>query len=471
MNDAGSYLASPIYVYRNTGDILLNSVYPYADLGYAVQVGSTNQVSSMYVSGNLMLGTTTNNGNALQVNGAASFSGGFVATGSGIPIVATQSGFYATTQPTMVYSSGVTNQKIWDQIIYDSNGTLRFRAVNDNEGAANDWLESYRTGDAPTYAAFPHAISVGTNGWDGVSPMYVNGVGTVYAPGNTNVYDGGAGAINSIGDFFCSTAPASSSPGTIILTSPTSNNDAGGPGILIGNAGGAAWGVALYANGSYFTITDPDADGTEFAIYNDEGTGLITDGGFAYDRGSLVVGTNAQDGTTDTLQVHGVERIDVTGASAMLALNDTSGANGAYISLQVNGTEQASLKSDIYSDCSLAAGGSSSLVSTHSSSHITMNYYGRMLVGPNSTGDDGVHTAQIYGSLYVSNAGTYTLSSGAATVSNTNVGTNSVVVSFLKTASGTISAAPYATSVTAGTGFTIHAGASDNSTYNYVIMN
>ena len=67
------------------------------------------------------------------------------------------------------------------------------------------------------------------------------------------------------------------------------------------------------------------------------------------------------------------------------------------------------------------------------------------------------------------NVGTFTLSSGAATVANTNVTASSQILMTLKTASGTV-AAPFVATITAGTGFTVSGGGSDNSTYNYAII-
>lgn len=67
-------------------------------------------------------------------------------------------------------------------------------------------------------------------------------------------------------------------------------------------------------------------------------------------------------------------------------------------------------------------------------------------------------------------AGTFTLSSGSATVNNTSVTADSVIVFTIKTSSGT----PGATRVSAtsvGTSFTITGAAGDNSTYNYIILN
>lgn len=67
-------------------------------------------------------------------------------------------------------------------------------------------------------------------------------------------------------------------------------------------------------------------------------------------------------------------------------------------------------------------------------------------------------------------AGTFTLISGTKVVSNNSITANSVVVMTLKTASGTVSQAPFVSAITAGTGFTVTGGGSDNSTYNYIIF-
>lgn len=67
--------------------------------------------------------------------------------------------------------------------------------------------------------------------------------------------------------------------------------------------------------------------------------------------------------------------------------------------------------------------------------------------------------------------GTFTLSAGAATVTNSSVTTNSIVRYNLKTVGGTIAALPYVATITPGTGFTLAGGgASNSSTYNYEIV-
>lgn len=54
---------------------------------------------------------------------------------------------------------------------------------------------------------------------------------------------------------------------------------------------------------------------------------------------------------------------------------------------------------------------------------------------------------------------------------DTRVTANSVIVFTLKTVGGTPNAAPFVTSITPGTGFSVEAGSTDTSTYNYVILN
>lgn len=67
------------------------------------------------------------------------------------------------------------------------------------------------------------------------------------------------------------------------------------------------------------------------------------------------------------------------------------------------------------------------------------------------------------------NGGTFTCATSAATVTNTAVDAGSTVWITLKTVGGTV-AQPFIATITAGTGFTITCGASDTSTYNYVIV-
>ena len=67
--------------------------------------------------------------------------------------------------------------------------------------------------------------------------------------------------------------------------------------------------------------------------------------------------------------------------------------------------------------------------------------------------------------------GTFTLASGAASLTGLTLTANSVFVPTLKTASGAIAGAPYWTAVSVANGTaTVAAGGSDNSTYNFIIL-
>jgi hypothetical protein len=81
-------------------------------------------------------------------------------------------------------------------------------------------------------------------------------------------------------------------------------------------------------------------------------------------------------------------------------------------------------------------------------------------------GDNVPYAAQVR-----SGGGTVTLASGAGSISGINFGGQSSIIFTLKTASGTISAAPYLTAINIvnNTG-TVAAGAGDNSTYNWIVI-
>lgn len=73
---------------------------------------------------------------------------------------------------------------------------------------------------------------------------------------------------------------------------------------------------------------------------------------------------------------------------------------------------------------------------------------------------------ELYGS-----SGTFTANGASAvTVANTAVTANSVIIITLKTVGGTVGAYPAIKTITAGTGFTVAATASDTSVYNYRII-
>lgn len=74
--------------------------------------------------------------------------------------------------------------------------------------------------------------------------------------------------------------------------------------------------------------------------------------------------------------------------------------------------------------------------------------------------------ADLYG-----HSGTFTANSTTAvTVTDVNVTATSQIMFTMKTAGGTPVSAPYVTTITPGTGFTVKAGSGDTSVYNYQII-
>lgn len=73
--------------------------------------------------------------------------------------------------------------------------------------------------------------------------------------------------------------------------------------------------------------------------------------------------------------------------------------------------------------------------------------------------------------LAASHVGTFTANGATpVSVSNTTVTANSVIIFTLKTVGGTVGAYPAIQTITASTGFTVAATASDTSVYNYAII-
>ncbi len=163
-------------------------------------------------------------------------------------------------------------------------------------------------------------------------------------------------------------------------------------------------------------------------------------------------------------------------------LTTTAGGNSRNEKLRVSG--QGNLLVGTTSDTGLTGVGGLKVGSTTASSSTTtgsaifgggVGVAGKIFAGNDVTTSGSLVTDTIGGTLKVksgsnSKAGTFTLSSGAATVSSTAITANSVLVCWLKTASGAITVQPYATAVTVGTSYTVAGGVGDNSTYNYIIL-
>jgi hypothetical protein len=94
-------------------------------------------------------------------------------------------------------------------------------------------------------------------------------------------------------------------------------------------------------------------------------------------------------------------------------------------------------------------------------------YAGNVSTGPTGTGGPTGPT----GTTASGHSGTFT-ANGASSVSVTdaNVTANSLIIITLKTVGGTVGAVPAIKTITASTGFTVAATASDTSVYNYGII-
>jgi hypothetical protein len=95
---------------------------------------------------------------------------------------------------------------------------------------------------------------------------------------------------------------------------------------------------------------------------------------------------------------------------------------------------------------------------------------GQQLTSPVVVSGSFVYNGGTLVSAVPASGGTFTLSSGKATVTNSNVTSNSVMMTGMNTSSGTVAAPPNMTSVSVGSSFVVSGGSSDTSTYNYVIL-
>jgi hypothetical protein len=189
--------------------------------------------------------------------------------------------------------------------------------------------------------------------------------------------------------------------------------------------------------------------------------------------GVSVAGTSCVEFTNGT---NGDPYLLVNGTSTFngqQTVTATSGSN-AYISVKSSGSN-ASATVNLFAS-GLGSNKQFYISHDYSTGGLLFQYYnGSAFVNAlliNTSGN--VVTNQIGNTFGVKSgtnakAGTFTLSSGSVTVSNTSVTANSVIMVTLKTASGTRAGNPDIVP-TSGTGFTATGAATDNGTYNYVIL-
>lgn len=206
--------------------------------------------------------------------------------------------------------------------------------------------------------------------------------------------------------------------------------------------------------------------GTNFWLtgFNDGGTGLA-DVFLAYRKtGDIIFGTDYGNYPSDSgapVQVLGPTDTKSSGTALGLTVtrtyNQTSTAGS--VDVLVNRTETAiGSGTHLFADFQVAAASKFSVSRTGAVS----------LSGSITTQVAGATLAVKSGSN--AKAGTFTLTAGSATVSNTSITANSVVVCALKTSSGTPGLFDPLIVLNAGTGFTATGAATDNSTYNFVVL-
>lgn len=243
---------------------------------------------------------------------------------------------------------------------------------------------------------------------------------------------------------------------------------------------------------------------TSLKIYRG-GTGLMVFGSGGTDRmaitqnGNLVVGTTTDNSTGNLIQVHrsgGNAGMDFTalggdmGINARIAAgtdaNPTNTINGAVaraLLAQVTTNQAASWVTVGGFEISIA--GNSTTVNTGANADIYFtpsSTVGRVKGVQLLASDSAFHV--LVGDVKIDTAGkgltvkygtncklgTFTLASGAAVVPNTTITANSVIFLTLTSPSGTLGTMAYANTLTNGASFNVTAGALDNSTYKYFIV-
>lgn len=151
--------------------------------------------------------------------------------------------------------------------------------------------------------------------------------------------------------------------------------------------------------------------------------------------GTLASGTSLLTSTQSSSETSGVNLFDVA--------STWNNASNTPTALKINITDTASNAASKLADFQIGG-----------QSEFAVSKIGRPLVHAASNGS----------------AGTFTLATGTATVSNTSITANSVVVCSVKTSSGTLGLYAPLIVCTASTGFVATGAVTDNSTYNYIVM-
>lgn len=242
---------------------------------------------------------------------------------------------------------------------------------------------------------------------------------------------------------------------------------------------------AIYQSGTsdqnYFAGYTTFAGVNSFSTPALFGSGSVSSPSVNLGTNNVQSGLYSSNGTTIDVSVSGTQSAEFTnganGANYFNCYGTSSFSGQLYVNNQYL-TIQPSSGSASLNLFSKAVGSSKQWYIQHdsSTSGCQFQYYnGSAFINPLLiTSSGNTVTNQIGNTFGVKSgsnakAGTFTLSSGTVTVSNTSVTANSVIILTVKTVSGTRGSNPDIVP-NAGTGFTATASVTDNSTYNYIIL-
>ena len=323
-------------------------------------------------------------------------------------------------------------------------GTIQFY-----DGTANVYVVAPLASDTPTNGQVPKWNTGGTITWEADGGGTPGGSDTQVQFNNSSAFGGDAGLT------FNSTTDRLTSLGGVTVTQGTTNTSvfsSTGYSLTGSNATSlidlaGTWNTTGAPLGIKFNLTYTAADAA--ARMMDLQVGGVTK--FSVDRFGVVRTAGG---------VRSDENINVEGGASFTTTNRSqlkSNADGNFT---------------VY-DSAVAAFGLFQFGGTTSSFPALKRNTTSLEV---KLADDSAYTRLNVGTLGVASgsnlrAGTFTLSSGAATVNNTSVTANSVIVMTVKTVSGTVgSQAPFVTATSVGTSFTVLGAGTNNSTYNYIIF-
>ncbi len=429
------------------------------------------------------------------VSGLGSGVATFLATPSGANLFAALTTSTGTGVPVFGTSPTITTQATIPKIVY-TGSVVELSGSGTPEGAVTADVGSvyHRTDGGSGTSLYVKEIGSGNTGWATVS----SGGGGTPGGSNTQLQYNNSSAFGGISGATSNGTAVTFTSGNMVATLPkliTGINDTNGNSLFTLTATASAVNDITYANaatGNNPTFTASGSDSNVGFRFVAKGTGTFTFSSTATSGYLHVNNTTGSPNAGISLDENGTSKWAIASFSggAFTFFNNGLGAealgiSSSNISTFGNATDStaSSNGSVIFSGGvgvvkNLTTGGRIKTEDTTSSTTAATGsgiFGGGVGVAENINAGGNIATQTIGKTLFVksgSNAksGTFTLSSGAATVTNTSLTANSVVVCFLKTASGTITQQPYATAVTPGTSFVMAGTATDNSTYNYIIL-